>query len=357
MIQKIARLRAIFFWCADGGRKDLKGKGEQWYNLDNRIGGDEDMKLVAIVAAVVAAAVCVTLLCAYICYRLAFYADRKKKLPDDVIDIPRGKAYQPFWTDFETWARRNRAMSHETMSITSFDGLTLCAKYYEYAPGAPIELMFHGYRGNAERDLSGGIQRCFRLGRSAFVVDQRCSGNSQGHTITFGIKEYRDCLLWVDFMVEHFGPDVKIILCGISMGAATVLMASELPLPPQVKGIWADCGYASPEGVLRETIRRRSWPEALFYPLVSLSARVFGGFRVEECTALDAVRHANVPILLIHGEADRIVPCAMAYALRDACASPVTLLTVPDAAHGVSYYMDTASYWKALDQLFETIFN
>ena len=32
--------------------------------------------------------------------------------------------------------------------------------------------------GNALRDLSGGIQRCFQVGRSAFIVDQRCSGRS-----------------------------------------------------------------------------------------------------------------------------------------------------------------------------------
>ena len=140
------------------------------------------------------------------------------------------------------------------------------------------------------------------------------------------------------------------------MGGATVLMASELPLPKQVKGIWADCGFASPEGVLREAIRRRNWPEKIFYPLTSLSARIFGGFCVEERTALDAVCHAKIPILLIHGEEDQIVPCHMAHALRDACASPVTLLTVPGAAHGVSYYMDKDAYWSALDSLFEVAF-
>lgn len=121
---------------------------------------------------------------------------------------------------------------HEEFSITSFDGLTLREKYYEYAPGAPIELMLHGYRGESERDLCGGVQRCFALGRSALIVDQRACGNNEGHVITFGIKEHRDCLAWIDFMVKHFSPNTKIILTGISMGTSTVLMAAAKPLPP-----------------------------------------------------------------------------------------------------------------------------
>ena len=81
--------------------------------------------------------------------------------------------------------------------------------------------MFHGYRGSSERDLCGGVQRCFKLGRSALLVDQRAHGRSDGHIISFGVNERKDCLAWVDFMVKHFGPDVKIILTGISMGAST----------------------------------------------------------------------------------------------------------------------------------------
>ena len=166
------------------------------------------------------------LLTAYICYRMAFYVPPRKGDLPDIIDLPDGHIYAPYRAAMEDWAKEVRAMPHEKMTVTSFDGLTLHGKYYEYAPGAPIELMFHGYRGSAERDLSGGVQRCFKLGRSCLIVDQRCSGHSGGNTITFGINEQRDCLCWVDFMLQRFGPEVKIILTGISMGASTVLMAA-----------------------------------------------------------------------------------------------------------------------------------
>ena len=176
----------------------------------------------------------------YICFRIAFYAAPRKPKDPEIIDIPPGKIYEPFREDMENWVRQARAMGPEPVEIRSFDGLRLRGKYYEYAPGAPMELMFHGYRGGAERDLSGGVYRCFRCGRNALVVDQRCGGTSEGNVITFGIKEHRDCLSWVDFAVGHFGSDVKLILTGMSMGASTVLMAGGRELQENVIGILAD---------------------------------------------------------------------------------------------------------------------
>ena len=106
-------------------------------------------------------------LASYICYKMAFYSAPRKPLPEDVIQIPDGEIYEAFREKMENWTRETRGIPHEDVEITSFDGLTLRGKYEEYSPEAPVELMFHGYRGSAERDLCGGVQRCFKLGRSA----------------------------------------------------------------------------------------------------------------------------------------------------------------------------------------------
>ena len=58
-------------------------------------------------------------------------------------------------------------------------------------------------------------------------------------------------------------------------------------------------------------------------------------------------------IVASYGEADGIVPCEMAHALRRACASPVTLLTVPGANHGISWYVDLPAYQGALERFME----
>ena len=237
---------------------------------------------------------------------------------------------------------------YETVTITSRDGLRLSGKYYAGNPGAPLMLFFHGYRSTAARDGSGGFQLCLRRGFSVLMADQRGHGDSEGDTITFGIRERYDCLDWANAAVEKFGPETKILLLGVSMGAATVLMAADLPLPPQVKGIIADCGYDSPEDILRDTMRRWHYPQFPTWQLTRLGARLFGGLDVKECSALDSLRRTRVPVLLVHGEGDNVVPCEMADALRDACASKVELLRVPGAGHGMSWYAAMPDYQSAL---------
>ena len=291
----------------------------------------------------------------FICYRMAFYVDRKKLAKHDgELTIPPGKIYEPHRDRMIAWMKEARELPHTDFSITSFDGLKLCGKYYEYAPGAPIEIMMHGYRGTAERDLCGGIQRCFSIGRSALIIDQRGSGKSEGHVITFGIKEYRDCLAWVDFAVSHFGSDAKLLLTGISMGASTVLMASELPLSPQVKGIVADCPYNSPVEIICTVSEGMRIPSLLVKPFLLLGARLYGGFRLQETDAAQAVCNAKVPILIIHGEADTFVPCCMSEDIYAQNPDMVQRHTFPGAEHGISYLVDTPRYERLVQEFVQT---
>ena len=170
------------------------------------------------------------LLISFVCYLKVFYLKRPKPLKEDEYNIPKEPYFQKFKEQLTTWIKTARSLDYEKVETISFDGLKLSGKYYEKIKGAPIEIMFHGYKGSAERDLSGGIERCFALDRNALIVDQRGAGNSQGRTTTFGIKESLDCLKWIDFAISRFGKDVKIILTGISMGGTTVLTATQYDL-------------------------------------------------------------------------------------------------------------------------------
>jgi dipeptidyl aminopeptidase/acylaminoacyl peptidase len=248
--------------------------------------------------------------------------------------------------------RESRATPYEEVEITSFDGLKLRGRYYEYAPGAPIELMFHGYRGTAERDLSGGMHRCFALGRSALIVSQRGSPGSEGNVISFGINEHRDCMAWIDFMLRKFGPDVKIILTGISMGASTVLMAAGKELPPNVIGVLAACGYSSAREIIKKVIRQFNLPPDLVYPFVRLGAKIFGRFDLEETSPVESVKRSSVPVIFFHGEGDDFVPCEMSRINYEACASRKMLVTVPGAGHGLSYSVEPEGYLEALKEFF-----
>ena len=297
------------------------------------------------------AALC--LLISYVCYRIAFHVPPHEPLPEGAVDIPKGEIYEVHREKMEYWVRQMWTLPRQPFEITSFDGLKLHAKYFEFAPGAPVELMFHGYRGSAERDLAGGIERCFRVGRSALIVDQRSAGKSDGHVITMGICERRDCLRWIDFAIDHFGPDVKIILTGISMGAATVLMAGAEALPPNVVGILADCGYTSAKAIMSDILRNKmGLPPQLAYPFVKLGAKIFGHFDLDETSPLEAMPNCKLPVIFFHGEDDDFVPCSMSRENYEACASRKKLVTIPGAGHGLAYAIEPDRYVEELYDFF-----
>lgn len=249
--------------------------------------------------------------------------------------------------------KQTRELTYQSFSVTSFDGLTLRAKYYEQYPGAPIELMFHGYRGQAERDLCGGVQRCFALGHNAFIVDQRASGDSEGNVITFGIHESKDCLTWLTLMIDHFGPDVKILLTGISMGASTVLNAAGCPLPKNVTGTLADCGFTSPKAIIKKVIGDMGLPKTIAYPFVKLGAKLFGHFDLEEISSVERIKHCKLPVLFFHGENDAYVPCEMSRINYEACTSRKKLVTIPGAGHGLCYPVAPQLYLQEMRDFFE----
>ncbi len=290
-------------------------------------------------------------LTAFICFYMAFYSPKQKPLGEDEYQIPDGEIYEPYRDVMVGWMKKTRAMPCEKLSVRTKDGLVLRGKYYEYEKGAPIELIFHGYRGTSERDLCGGVQRCFELGRSALVVDQRASGESDGRVITFGAKESEDCLAWLGLMIQRFGKDVKVFLTGISMGAATVMIAAGKDLPENVVGVVADCGYSSAKEIIKKVIRDMRLPANLLYPFVRLGGLVYGGFDVEKACPKEALKNCRLPIIFVHGEDDDFVPCEMSRENFDVCASEKKwIYTVAGAGHGLSFIMDKERYIRALNE-------
>ena len=298
-----------------------------------------------VLIAVTAAA----LLTSFICFMMVFYSPKRRVLGPDEYEIPEGEIYEVFREDMIAWTKSIRAMPHEDVEILSTDGLKLRGKYFEYEKDAPIELLFHGYKGNAERDLCGGVERCFRLGRSVFIIDQRASGNSEGHVITFGIKESSDCYEWVKYVSERFGKDRKIIIGGISMGAATVMMATRYPLPENVVCVLADCGYTSPKEIIQKVVRDMKLPVKLLYPFIRLGALLYGRFDLEETSAMENMQKCTVPVVFVHGDNDAFVPYEMSVRLHEACTSEKKILiTIPGAGHGLAFPVDRDGYVNQL---------
>jgi len=309
------------------------------------------MKYAFIVAGGIFALVLAIML---VCFFKIFYSRRKKETEE--FTIPAGEIYEAHRPQMVQWIKDMRAMAHRECFITSEDGLRLYGRYYEYKKGAPMEILFHGYRGTSERDLCGGVHRCFALGRNALIVDHRAAGKSEGRVITFGAKESRDALLWVDYAVREIDPGAKIILTGISMGAATVMMAASKPLPKNVVGILADCGYTSTREIIKKVIRDMHLPANFLYPFARLSAIVFGGFDPDSDSPRESMKKTALPVIFFHGDEDSFVPATMSEENYAACASEKKLLVLtPGAGHGLCFPTDQGEYLKALEAFFAPI--
>lgn len=313
--------------------------------------------ILLIVGICLAAVALVTLVTAYISFRMTFYVSKKMRdeYKNTEFPIPKGEIYEVHSDKMIMWMKKLVTLPHKDVEIKSFDGLTLRGKFYEYAPGAPMELLFHGYKGSAKRDLNGAVGRCFALGRSALIVDHRGSGESEGNVITFGINESRDALTWIDYIIENIDKDARIFISGVSMGAATVMITAGKELPENVVGAVADCGYTSAKAIIKKVIKDMKLPPSIMYPFVKLGAKIFGGFDLEETSPVEAVKNAKIPIIFFHGDADDFVPWDMSRENFEACTSEKRFVTIPGAGHGLCYLHDKDAYLQALREFYHYV--
>ena len=294
--------------------------------------------------------VLLALLTAYITWRIAFYNPLVRE--EKPYELPKGEQYEQGREGMLALIAEMDAIPYERVAITARDGMQLSGRYYHVADGAPVQIQMHGYRGNGIRDFCGGNKLAREAGQNTLVIDQRAHGKSGGSTICFGVKERFDCLDWINYTLRRFGPETEIFISGVSMGAATVLMAAGLDLPDNVLGVIADSPYSAPEEIICKVCRDMKLPPALFWPFIRLGARLFGGFDPCAASAVDALRHARVPVMIIHGEDDRFVPCAMSRELAAACASEIRLETFSGAGHGLSFIVDFDRYKRATNEFF-----
>ncbi len=237
------------------------------------------------------------------------------------------------------------------ISITSHDGLKLSARLIPCEGNVrPIGIiaMFHGFRSNPTHDFGTFAMDLHSMGFMLLMVDQRAHGGSEGRYITYGAKERLDVLEWCKMLSQSF-PDLPVLLFGLSMGASSVLMASSLELPANVKGIVADCGYTTPDAICRKVLKEdMKLPVFPLFYTSRLLAKLAAGFDFKEVSAPDSAAASELPILIYHGEGDKFVPHSMGIEIKEAIGDRCTFCSIPEAGHGEAYLYDKERY---LDKL------
>ena len=235
-----------------------------------------------------------------------------------------------------------RNIPYEDAYVTSFDKKKLHARVYKNNSDT-VCIMFPGYRGTPCRDFSGGAHDMIDAGFNVVLIEERGHGESQGHSITFGVREREDAKSWIKYARETFGEDKRIVLIGISMGGATVLYASDL-LKEGDKVI-SDCPYTTPKEVIFNTLKYTlKMNPKIFYPLANLSSILFGHTNLNHMDARDFVKNSKADIMIIHGEKDTLVPQSFSKALKELFPDKIRYESFPTAEHGLSYIMDKERY-------------
>ncbi len=238
---------------------------------------------------------------------------------------------------------------YKWVETVSFDGLRLKARYFDNGSENTI-LLFHGYRSSAKRDFSCAVEMYSDFGLNVLLCDQRSHGESQGRLITFGVKESRDVVSWIEFVTENYNPE-KLLLGGISMGATTVILACGHNLPKSVKAVVADCGFTSPSDIMKKVAKQSFKINAGFFlPFLDMACRIIGKFSFIDVSIEKTLKKSSIPVLFIHGTSDGFVPCEMSERGYKSAPEGSELLLVPEADHGLSFLVDSAKVKGAVGE-------
>lgn len=286
----------------------------------------------------------IVLTASFVVYRRSFYTPVKHQN-----DLGYLTVHHPFAVAMKDMTEEVMKRKCEMVYITSADGLRLEGRYYTSSEkDAPTAILFHGYRGVCLIDMAGVLPLFLALGFNVLLVSERGCMGSGGHTVTFGIKETEDALGWVGYVRKRNGKNTKIYLMGISMGAHTVLNTADKLGSADVRGIIADCPYTSSRAIIDKVLAGSHFPPRLLGWFVNLTTSLWGGFRLSRTGAVESVKNSSVPVLLIHGTGDRLVPFSMSEEIKAASPSRVTLVSVKDAPHAQSFLYDREKYEKAV---------
>ena len=235
----------------------------------------------------------------------------------------------------------------KTVEITGCDSIRLVGHLYLPENPHRIIIAMHGWRSCWSQDF-GIISDFLQSSNSAVLyAEQRAQGKSGGEYMGFGLLERYDCYDWIKWVSKHF--KLPIFLCGVSMGASTVLMTAGFDLPQNVRGIIADCGFTSPNEIWKYVAQNNLHiPYGIYSAIVRDVCRRKIDVKSDSYSCIEAMQNCKVPVLFIHGTEDSLVPIEMTYENYKACKAPKELFIVPGAEHGMSYIFDKQGYENAV---------
>lgn len=227
-------------------------------------------------------------------------------------------------------------------------------------PTAPAIVVVHGHT-SCKRDddvlLPAGM--VYRRGFSVLLIDLRDHGDSTHEDLRYagGTEEFADVLgAWDWLQSTRSIPAGRIGLLGISLGAATVLIASGEE--PDVEATWEDSSYADIGVAIRAELARNGYPQFLETGGIVM-ARLLSGDDLRTRSPLVAVsRMTGRKLFITHGvEDDRLSVdyATTLIAVAEAAGVDVASWIVPGAGHTQAMWLQPDAYEQRLAEFFDVL--
>ena len=227
-------------------------------------------------------------------------------------------------------------------------------------------LLIHGWESARDRTLPNALI-LNAIGMHVLTLDVRGHGANPPEELPLTAGEFgEDALAGVETLLAR--PDVTAVgILGHSMGGIGALLAAAAE--PRVAAVVAASTPADPYRLTRQTFRlaKLPFPGPFAWPLAWLTTHVFlqpRGHTVRSVSAARAIERYAGPVLLIHGDADRVVPFSHLATLEDAAqrareqqpgAPDVEVLAIPGGEH--SWLYEFAAYRGAVARFLTEAFD
>ena len=253
-----------------------------------------------------------------------------------------------WWDEKVNWLNNNS----KDVYINSTNNRKLKLHAYEIEADSNSDvwvISIHGYMSNSSK-MTGYAEEFKKRGYNVLLVDLRGHGKSEGNYIGMGWHDRLDMIDWINYITEKNQKN-KIILFGVSMGAATTMMTTGEKLPTNVKLAISDCGYTSVWDEFAHQLKVLfNLPEFPVLNAASTVCSIRAKYTMKEASALEQVKKSKTPTLFIHGSADDFVPYSMLDVVYEAASCEKEKLIIEGAGHGLSSTVNPELYWNTIDE-------
>jgi fermentation-respiration switch protein FrsA (DUF1100 family) len=243
-------------------------------------------------------------------------------------------AFFPFSGESET--PRDYGVPFEAVTIDTTDGERLRA--WRMTPPAPQAarariVYFHGNGGNLS-NWSPIVAGIVRRGYAVFALDYRGYGLSTGRPTERGLYRDVDAAVAAAWSGEAAG--TPLVYWGRSLGGSMAAYAATVKKPD---GVIVEAGFPNARAAVRGS------------PVLAvLSLAASYRFPADEF-----LTRARVPVLMLHGDRDRIIPFALGRELFERIPEPKTFVAIPGGDHNDAAAPDPAAYWAAVDRFISAL--